>query len=135
MGAELFHEDGRTDRQTDRWRDMTKLTVACLRSGIQTNYEEDVEFLNVKPDGILRHSVGVVAYFYSPLSTVVSLFFSFCITRDLFKFCMLWHVTLCILVPSFLFGLNLQTTATSIGTAVRISNLKCFTSFSTFFLS
>jgi len=25
MGAELFHEDGRTDRQTDRQTDMTKL--------------------------------------------------------------------------------------------------------------
>jgi hypothetical protein len=28
LGTELFHADGRTDRQTDRQAGMTKLTVA-----------------------------------------------------------------------------------------------------------
>ena len=52
---------------------MTKLTVA-VRSGIHTICEEDAEFLNVKPGGTLRHSVGrVVAYFYSPKPTFIPL--------------------------------------------------------------
>jgi len=30
VGAELFYANGRTDRQTDRWIDMTKLIFAFL---------------------------------------------------------------------------------------------------------
>jgi len=95
----------------------------------------DVKFLYVKPDGTLRYSVGRgVVHFYSPKPIVVSSRFSCHVTTNLFKFWALWHVALCILVPSFLLGVKFRTSAASIDTAVRISNLKWFTLFPTFFL-
>jgi hypothetical protein len=76
MENELSHEDG--------WTDMTKLIVAfrnfakspkiTVCSQIHTICRENVEFVEVKPDGVSRHSVPLLTFTLLTLSQFLCVF-------------------------------------------------------------